>query len=147
MRSFKLATILGLNIIVTPPAVYATLLLWVGLSGVAIGLLEVAPLPAVLGGLAAALLHWIGELWHQFGHAWAARSTGYPMTGVRLWTLLGISLYPRDEPPLPAATHIRRALGGPAASLLMTLVAAVITRLLQPAGGVAYLVALFFFLD
>ena len=69
------------------------------------------------------------------------------MTGIRLWWLLGFSLYPPDEGPLPAAVHIRRALGGPAASVLLTLVAGLIAVAVRPLGGAAWWVALFFFLD
>ena len=39
---------------------------------------------------------------HQFGHAWAARRVGYPMTGLRYRGVLAASLYPRNEPELPA---------------------------------------------
>src|SRR5690242_10193969 len=93
------------------------------------------------------LLHWLSDIVHHLGHAWAARRTGYPMVGVRLSGVLGSSIYPPDEPPLPAAVHIRRALGGPIASLLLTLVAAAIVLALRSSGGTVWWVALFFFLE
>ena len=65
------------------------------------------------------LLHWLADLLHQAGHAIAARSTGYPMSGLRLWFLLSSGLYPLDEPELPVRTHVRRALGGPIMSLIV----------------------------
>jgi hypothetical protein len=42
---------------------------------------------------------------------------------------------------------VRRALGGPVASLLLSVIAAVIALALRPLGGVYWWVALFFFLD
>ncbi len=42
------------------------------------------------------------------------------MTGVRLWFIFGASEYPADEPELPASMHLRRALGGPMVSLVVS---------------------------
>jgi hypothetical protein len=68
------------------------------------------------------------------------------MRGVRFWGLLSASVYP-DEPPLPAAIHIRRALGGPAASGLLGLLVGGVTLLLWAGGGVLAGLALFFCLE
>ena len=38
------------------------------------------PGAALAGGVLAAALHFVSELWHQRGHAQAAARTGYPMT-------------------------------------------------------------------
>jgi hypothetical protein len=94
-------------------------------------------------GLAAALLHWLSEAWHQTGHAWAARRSGHPMTGVVFWAVLGTSLYPADEGDLPDAVHVRRALGGPLFSLGLTIVAGGLVLALRPGGGLARWIALF----
>lgn len=143
---FELGRIAGLRITAKPSAIVGSLLLWATLAaiGAALGL---APATALAAGLAATALHWLSSLAHHLGHSWAARRTGYPMIGVRLWGVLGSSIYPRDEPALPAAVHMRRALGGPLASLLLTLVAAGLALALRPAGGAAWLVALFFFAE
>ena len=119
------------------------------LGGVGIGVLHLPAVTAVAGGFLAVLLHWASELIHQLSHAWAARRAGHPMTGIRFGTmgLLSTSVYPPDEPPLPAAVHIRRALGGPTGSLLSTVVVAVVAALLRPAGGAPWWVAFFVFLD
>jgi hypothetical protein len=69
------------------------------------------------------------------------------MIGIRLWWLLSASVYPSDEGSLSAAVHIQRALGGPVASLLLTVIAAMIALALRPLDGVYWWVALFFFLD
>jgi hypothetical protein len=91
-------------------ALWVALLLvgWLGLRYTASGALAFAIL-----GLA---LHFVAETWHQISHAWAARSTGYPMKGFTFYWVLAASIYPKDEPELPAELHLRRALGGPAAN-------------------------------
>ena len=98
---------------------------------------------ALLGGLVAMLFYVDGELVHHLGHAWAAQRTGYPMIGIRLWTLLGTSIYPKDEPALPAAIHRRRAWGGPIISLLSGLVYGVIALLLRDISPFWYAIFLF----
>src|SRR5688572_4349538 len=123
MTELALGRLAGLRLTARPSALWATVLLFAALTVVAaVWLLQ--PLPLALGlGLAGVGLHWAADLWHQLGHAWAARSTGHPMVGIRLWGPFSASLYPADEPALPAALHVRRALGGPAASGLLTLAA------------------------
>jgi hypothetical protein len=146
-QEFKLFKFAGLEVSATVSALAGSLLLWLALATVGLWLLE-APLgAAILGGLIAVLLHWLSDLIHHWGHARAARSTGYPMTGVRLWLVLGTSLYPPDEPELPAAVHRRRALGGPLASFVLSLVAGVLAFALYPLGGLLWWLAAFLFLD
>lgn len=147
MSSVNLGTVGRLRLTAAPSAFVSSAALWALLSAVGVWLLELPFLAAVLGGLVAVALHWLGEYVHQWGHAWVARRLGYPMAGVRLWFLLGTSIYPRDEPELPAAIHIRRALGGPAISLLLTLLSGAVVLALRPVGGTAWWVALLFFLE
>lgn len=146
-KPLLLGTFLGLNHTALPSALLATGFLWGILAGLGFWLLELSTLEAVLGGLVAALLHWVGETWHQFGHALAARWVGYPMQGVELWWFFGRSIYPPDEPELPARVHIRRALGGAPASLGLTLLSGAITLGLRGSAGVGYWVGLFFFIE
>jgi hypothetical protein len=155
MTKIKLGKVAGLELSARPSAIVGFILLWVLLGGVAALLFKVPLGEAIVGGFIAVVLHYVSEIVHNLGHAWAARRTGYPMIGVRLFGVLGVSLYPQDEPPLPADVHIRRALGGPAASLLLTLVAAVIALALRPStalragllGKTPWLVAVFCFLE
>lgn len=149
MNEFKLGKFAGLMLSAEPLALVGSLLLFGVLSGVATRVLHLAVGAALMGSLVAVILHWVADIAHHLGHAWAARQTGYPMIGLRLgtWLVLGTSLYPTNEPALPAAIHIRRALGGPIGSLLLTLVAAIIVLLLRNFGGIAWWVALFFLLD
>jgi hypothetical protein len=145
-REIYLGRLAGLRLSAEPSAIVGSILLWVVLSAFALLLLNFSLDAAILGGFAAMLLHWVSVFAHQLGHAWAARRTGYAMTGVRLRGLLSLSIYPNDEPALPASIHIRRALGGPQGSLLTTLIAA-LPPLLLSAGSSPWWVALFFFLN
>jgi hypothetical protein len=92
-------------------------------------------------------LHWVSELFHQFGHAWVARQTGHPMVGIQFWALLSSSLYPSDEPTLPADVHIHRALGGPAVSLLLTLIALAVVVFVRPRESLFWWISWFFLLE
>jgi hypothetical protein len=121
-KNYMIGSLFGLKISFIGNVVPCMLFLWAVLSAVAYFLLDIPPALAILGGLLGTVAHALLELFHQFGHASAARKTGYPMKGVRYWMLLAGSIYPKDEPELPAKTHIRRALGGPIWSTLLTLV-------------------------
>lgn len=145
MKTYALGQLGGLTLTYDLSAVAGSMALWIGLSVVGVALLDLSMLEAVLGGLAGVALHWAGETIHQWGHARAARRTGYPMTGVHYFLLLGRSMYPADEGDLPGSIHIRRALGGPQMSFLTSILAGVIAAILYPVGGVVRYLALFFF--
>jgi hypothetical protein len=51
------------------------------------------------------------------------------------WFIFGQSLYPPDEPSLPGSVHIRRALGGPIASILFGGLAGLLALLVFPSNG------------
>jgi hypothetical protein len=143
----RLGRIGNLALSAMPSALVGIIVVWVVLSAFGAIVLGVELPKAILGGLIAALLQLASEITHQLGHAWAARQTGYPMTGIRLWGVLSTSVYPSNEPALPAATHIRRALGGPMTSLLVSVLAGIFLFALRDRAGVARWIALFFFLD
>ncbi len=149
MTKYKLGNIAGLTLGARPPAIAGSVVLFILLIGVAVWFLRLPIGDAVVGSLVAVIIHWFSVLAHQLGHAWAAHRTGHPMTGVLLGSLglLGASLYPHDEPSLPAEVHIRRALGGPAGSLLASLLAALIALALRSSGGLPWWLAVFTFLD
>jgi hypothetical protein len=139
-----------MKIIIKPALYIAFVLLTVVFAAVGVFALNVDVGTAVIGGLAAALLHYIGLALHHVGHYFAARMTGYPMSGVRIGTLGGLlaqDLYPRDEPPLPARTHIQRALGGPIISLIATIVGALLLASLGDRRDWLWYVLLFFVLE
>ncbi|MCA9867397.1 MAG: hypothetical protein KC410_12990 [Anaerolineales bacterium] len=123
------------------------LLLWAVFSLLGRGLYHLRPRAAITGGLLATGLHFLSELWHQMGHARAAEHTGFPMTGIHLWGMLGTSIYPPDEPELPDELHIERALGGPRASAGLALAAMLVAFIVRPVGRTALMVASLFALD
>ncbi len=140
-QEYRLGMFAGLRWSALLSALVSVGLGWV-LGSLAARRLGVAPDRALGVGAAVVALHWLAEGWHQLGHGWAAQQQGWPMQGVRFWGLLSASVYP-DEPPLPAAIHIRRALGGPAASGLLGLGIGVVALLLKRGGGVPFGLALF----
>lgn len=110
-------------------------------------LFRLGPGAALTGGLLAAAMHFVSEMWHQMGHARAAERTGYPMDGVHLWGVLGTSVYPADEPDLPPEVHVERALGGPRASVLLALAGGLLAVVVRPISGLATMVATLFALE
>jgi hypothetical protein len=147
MNEYRIGKVAGIDLTVRFSAVVGSIGLWVVIAGAASVLVGIPLGEAMLGALGAVFFHWASEIVHQLGHAWAARSTGYPMSGVLLWGILGTSLYPTDEPPLPGAVHIRRALGGPPASLILTLLAGVVALVLRPLDQTPGWIAAFVFLE
>jgi hypothetical protein len=127
MKLIELGKIAGLRLTAHWTAFAGFVVLWIVVAVGVIFLLEPPIEEAIIGSLLVTVLHYLSELWHQLGHAWAARRTGHPMIGVRYWLILGMSIYPKDEPGLPGPTHISRALGGPAASFLLAIIIFILT--------------------
>jgi hypothetical protein len=69
------------------------------------------------------------------------------MEGVRLWGVLGASIYPTGEPPLPGEIHVERALGGPRASALLAVAGGLLAVAIRPVGGIAHMIASLFALE
>jgi len=145
MRNLELGRLFGLRVTARPEALAGTLALFALFAAIAGFVLRLPAGEALVAGLLATLLHWLSDIAHNLGHAIAARRTGHPMSGMRLGFLgvLVASVYPRDEPALPAAVHIRRALGGPIASVVFGIVAGALALALRPSGGLAWWLALF----
>src|SRR5258708_18627404 len=113
MREINIGRIGGLNLYADILLVPGAVVLFGVLGLLGESLLEMSREAALGAAFVAVLLHYLSVLVHQLGHAWAARRTGYPMSGIRIGFLgvLGSTLYPPQERALPAAIHIRRALG------------------------------------
>ncbi len=137
-KTIHLGHLAGLRIMAKGSMVVGWLLLWLVFSGIVMWIWDFSLATAVLAGFLATLLHYLHELWHCLSHAFAARQTGYPMSGIMYMWVLGGTLYPRDEPELPAAVHIKRALGGPIGSLLLALMMGLVAIALRPLGGLLY---------
>jgi hypothetical protein len=145
--TLRLGRVARLPVTAGPSAVVGSLVLWVLAAAVALFVVTTSLGVAVLAGLLVVLLHWIAVIVHVLGHTTAARRTGYPANGIRLWGLLSSIRYPADEPPLPAAVHTRRALGGPLASASFSLIAAVLVVVSRPIAGTAWWLLVFLLLD
>ena len=145
MHEYRLGRLAGLELSTQGKALWGSLALFALLTAAGLAALSWPPVTALLAALLGVALHWLSELWHQLGHAWAARRTGYPMQGVRFGFLgvLSSSLYPAGEPELPASVHIRRALGGPLASTALAIAAALLALALRGTGGLPFWLAAF----
>ncbi len=134
-REIKLGTLAGLRLTMVPSAIIGSIGLWIILSAIGLALIHLSIGEAIAGGLIAAGLHYAGETFHQWGHLWAARRAGYPMIGIRYWGVLSTSIYPANEPALSPSLHIRRALGGPIASIALAIGLGFIAWILPPSLG------------
>ena len=146
-QKYPLGRLAGLELSYRRSIIPAFIFLWAILSAVGLWVLDLPPLSALAGSLAAASLHYCSDLWHQFGHAAAARRTGYPMIGVVFWGALSTSLYPNHEGDLPGRIHITRALGGPISSLALSMAAGLLALALKTSGGTLYWTVIFLCLD
>ena len=135
--------IAGLHLFFMPSTLWSMAAVWLGLSAIGYWLLGFGVWMALFGGLGGVVIHWLSDFAHQYGHAVAARRTGYPMTGLRFWGIFSTSLWPVDEPDLPGRVHIRRALGGPIVSILLGLIAAAVAWIVGWAAGMIFWLALF----
>jgi hypothetical protein len=111
-RPFSLGLWFGLKITITPLAVLNYIAVIIVIEAITLQWPGLSFAEAIFAGILTALAMFISETIHQFGHAWAARSVGYPMRGIYNFSILSASIYPKDEPALPPMIHIRRALGG-----------------------------------
>lgn len=146
-QRYPIGKIGKLDITADASAAAGGLLLWAALWAVGRWLFRLQPGAALAGGLIATCLHFLSELWHQAGHARAAETTGYPMTGVHLWGVLGTSIYPPDEPALPGEIHVARAMGGPRASARLAVLSGLVALLTWPLGGITHMVAMLLALE
>ena len=135
------------RLIVKPTALVALGLLWIAATFTSSRFVSNNMLLAVVTGLVISFLHWTALFAHHFGHALAAKGTGYPMVSIRLWWWLATSLYPPDEPVLPATVHIRRALGGPLASFAFFAAASLVAWALLSQGSGGWFLAAYAALD
>ncbi|MEO6061124.1 MAG: hypothetical protein ABIQ99_04195 [Thermoflexales bacterium] len=147
-RELRVFTLDGLPVSIVPGFFAGTGLTIMALTGIGLFVLGFGLLPALAGAVIATALMWLSELFHQLGHAFAARRAGHPMLAITLgrYLVLGTSVYPANEGELTPAIHIRRALGGPIASLIVSAVTLPIALALRPAGGAPFAVAAFVFL-
>lgn len=150
MKEYTLGNWTHLQWSLLPAAFAGSIGLWVIAAALMVAVFNIPFVSALLGGLIVVILHWFSEVVHQLGHAWAARRTGYPMTGICFGKLgvFATALYPPDEPALPARLHVRRATGGPIFSAWLSSIAFIVILLtIRTAAPMWQFVLWFFFLD
>ena len=123
------------------------IVVWFIFTLVAGAWLDLTLVEEVLWGFLAMLFHVEAILIHYFGHYWASQRSGYPMSGIHLWMVLGRPVFPEDEPELTNATHRQRAWGGPVASCLGGIFYLVLALLLRPISPFWWSVLLVGFID
>lgn len=127
-----------------PLALWCSVGLWLALAGWLWGRVGDWP-TAVAGGLLCLMIHWLGEMLHQAGHAFMAKRVGHPQSRWVFLHLLLAAQYPKNEPKLPTAVHLRRAMGGIPVSVALSVVAAVWLFRFTPASPLWLAVAQFTF--
>jgi Zn-dependent protease len=135
-KVYSLGYLAGLKLLARPSAFIGFILIWLGLTSFTWRLADFVIDQALAAGLACAFLHYASELIHNLGHAWAARKVKHPMEGVMFWGISATSLYPADEKKVSPKMHIRRALGGPIASGLVTLITGIQLVIVNSVGDV-----------
>src|SRR5688500_8535132 len=88
---------LGMRVTADKTILYGSAVIFLIAAVLAYFLAKLTVLDSIFAGVLAVFLHWLGEIIHQYGHFLAAKAVGHPMIGVRLWTVLGMSLYPKNE--------------------------------------------------
>jgi hypothetical protein len=150
MKEYRLGTLTGLQWSLTRSAIVGAIGLWLVVVALMVVVFNIPIGSALLSGVIVVILHEFSEIVHQLGHAWSARRTGYPMSGVR-FGVLGIfaaSVYPPDEPALSAKIHVRRATGGPIFSAWLSAMAfIVILMTIRTAAPMWQFMLWFFFLE
>ncbi len=124
MRSIPLGKLFGLQISTSMLAFAGTFILWIGFTSLLFYGFKIPLMKSIPMGFITTLLHWTWELIHCLGHAYAAKRTGYPMTGIKFggYAFFALTQYPKDEAVLPPSIHIWRALGGPIISGLVSII-------------------------
>ena len=143
----EIGSIAGLRISARPSFFTARFIFMVTLAILGRSVFKVSRPWALFGALVTVVLDAFVILVHQLGHAWMAKRTGWPMAGIRFWSIFSTCTYPPDEPELPPEVHLRRAVGGPVASFLLGLVTIVPALWLVSKKGFARFLALFWMGD
>jgi Zn-dependent protease len=134
MPRISLGRVFGMETTIGPAALISYLVLGLAAAGLSAWLVRLPPAWALLAGLLSAVQFFISEWLHQLGHAAAARTVGHPMAGIHFFNIFSASQYPA-EPPLPPATHIRRALGGFWVNILLGVLLLPAALVLWPVSG------------
>jgi hypothetical protein len=146
MKSTQLGKIFGLQMSFTPLLFLGIAGIWIILSLIGYFVIDISLGESIYLGFVAMFLHYALELIHSLGHAVIAKQVGYPMTEIRFgfYGIYAQTIYPKDEPELDSSIHIRRALGGPIANFILSII---LFFTLPLWTGNWYWVGMFVFLD
>jgi hypothetical protein len=146
-RVTYLFTIADLQIMALRSAFWGSWILWIVFTLVCRWVFDLSVSESIVVGFIGMLLHWLGEFFHNYGHSLAAKRTGFPMKGILGIWIVGMSVYPKDEPEIAPELHIQRALGGPIFSIVSGIVWGLIALYMRPEGGILYGLVAFFALE
>ncbi len=99
----------------------------------AFNVLQGTGLDKIMAGVLATFAYFISLMLHHIGHYLAGLYTGYPLYATHFYLVLARDLYPASEPKLSPNIHIRRAMGGPAISVIAALLCLFFAQLI-PSG-------------
>jgi Zn-dependent protease len=139
-QEYRLFRITDIEIRLRPSAFFSALLIWAGVTAFTLLGEQLPAVQALLSGFIVALGHWFSAIWHHLGHAFVTKRLDYPMQAITLHGLTASAVYPTSEQETPADVHLRRALGGPAASAILTLTLYRLALSEYPNGGLILVV-------
>jgi hypothetical protein len=87
----------------------------------------------LMGALLATMGYYLSLMVHHVGHYLAGLYAGYPMMRLHFYWMIARDIYPHNEPRLAANIHLRRALGGPSASVVAALIC-LLMAIIAPGG-------------
>ncbi len=82
-------------------------------------------------GVFYGLLMILAQVAHTVGHIISSRQVTPPMREVRFGLIGIMTLYPIDDGKIPANVHVMRSIGGPAANILVGVIAFAVWALLR----------------
>ncbi|MBI5079861.1 MAG: hypothetical protein HZB17_00945 [Chloroflexi bacterium] len=92
-KSFHLLTLFNVRITFTPLCVVCYLILIPPITWLGITLRNLTLIEGLIASVFIIALMFVTETIHQLGHAWAAKSVGYPMIGIRHFSWFSTSMY------------------------------------------------------
>ncbi len=142
-RTFGITEFFGPRLEFRPSVAAAMLLTWAGVGSLAWVLLGYSFYWATLAGLAVVAIHWGTLLYHHMGHHRAAQLSSYSLQAIEFWWWLATDVYIVPPEQVPVRAHMKRALGGPFASLSFSLVWGVLALFLYFIIGDFFYLAIF----
>ena len=126
---------LGMRVEVKRGIIIPAVVIALALGLIAYRLINLSLVESIIGAIVGVLLYYLSSIVHHYGHHIAAKRTGHPMSHVNMWGIIGTSAYPDDEGELPPQVHVRRAIGGPIMSIIVSIVSFLVVMALNSIAG------------